>query len=120
MRALRLEHRAQVLARRLGIAYLELHRLSHLGHVTDRDRSGVAVDADEIADHEVSAAELGLELRRRLADVQPAAHEQLVALGSGRVELLDPFERRLTAELEHHVPLGPGDRERFADGPATL
>src|SRR5437762_1517643 len=94
--AFRLEHRAEILARRLRIAHLELDGLPDLGHVADRDRAGVAVDADEIADDEVAAAELGLELSSRLADVQPATHEELVALGRVRVELFDPLERGLT------------------------
>src|SRR5205085_9329503 len=45
----RFEHRTQILARRLRIANLELHGLPHLSHVADRDRAGVAVDADEVA-----------------------------------------------------------------------
>src|SRR5438874_1382297 len=116
----RLEHRTQILARRLRIAHLELDRLPYLSHVADRDRAGVAVDADEIADDEVAAAELGLELGGGLADVQPATHEQLVALGRVRVELFDALERGLTAELEHHVALGACDRERLPDRTAPL
>src|SRR2546423_13678484 len=37
----RLEHRAQIFARRLRIAHLELDGLPHLGHVADRDVGAV-------------------------------------------------------------------------------
>ncbi len=52
--------------------------------------------------------------------MEPTTHQQLVALGRGRVELLDSLERRLTAELEHHVALRAGDRKRLSDRPAAL
>src|SRR5438034_8508297 len=118
--ALWLEHRAQVLARRLGIANLELNGLPHLGHIADRDRSGVAVDPDEVADDEVAATELGLELGRGLTDVQAAPHQELIALCRRRVALLDALERRLPTELEDDVALGSCDRECLPDRPATL
>ena len=118
--ALRLEHRAQVLARRLGIANLELNGLPHLGHIADRDRARVPIDPNEVADYEVAAPELGLELGRGLTDMQAASHQELIALRRRRVELLDAFERRLPAELENDVALRPRDRERLPDRPATL
>src|SRR5438105_665550 len=118
--ALRFEHRAEILAGRLGIADLELDGLPHLGHVADRDRARIPIDADEVADHEVAATELGLELGRRLANMEAAPHQELIALGRRRVELLHALERGLPAELEDYVALRSRDRERLADGPAPL
>src|SRR5207247_2848164 len=115
--ALWLEHRSQVLARRLGIANLELNRLPHLGHVADRDRARIPIDTDEIADHEVAATELGLELGRGLANMQAAPHQELIALGRRRVELLHALERGLPPELEDYVALRSRARERPAHGP---
>src|SRR5439155_26769598 len=116
----RLEHCPQILAGRLGIANLELDGLPHLGHVADRDRARIPIDADEVADHEVAATELGLELGRRLANMQATPHQELIALGRRRVELLHALERGLPAELEDYVALRSRDRERLADGPAPL
>src|SRR5207245_10615014 len=99
---------------------LELNSLPHLGHIADRDRARVPIDPDEVADHEVAAPELGLELGRGLTDMQAASHQELIALRRPRVELLDALERRLPAALETHVALRPGDRERLPDRPTTL
>src|SRR2546426_426273 len=118
--ALVLERLAKVLARGLGVADLELDRLPHLHHVADRDRAGVAVDADEVADDEVAAAQLGLQLGRGLPDVEAAPHQELVSLARRAVELLDPFDRGLAAELEDDVLLGARYGERLADRPAAL
>src|SRR3989442_6752292 len=118
--ALVLERLAKILARGLGVADLELDRLPHLHHVADRDRADVAVDADEVADDEVAAAQLGLQLGRGLSDVEAAPHEELVSLARRAVELLDPFDRGLAAELEDDVLLGARHGERLADRPATL
>src|SRR3989442_12338038 len=118
--ALVLERLAKILARGLGVADLELNRLPDLHHVADRDRAGVAVDADEVADDEVAAAQLGLQLGRGLPDMEAAPHEELVALARRAVELLDPLDRGLAAELEYDVLLRARHGERLADRPAAL
>src|SRR2546428_5182319 len=118
--ALVLERLAKVLARGLSVADLELDRLPHLHHVADRDRAGVAVDADEVEDDDVAAAQLGLQLGRGLPDVEAAPHQELVSLARRAVELLDPFDRGLAAELEDDVLLGARHGECLADRPAAL
>src|SRR3989442_2930203 len=118
--ALVLERLAKILARGLGVADLELDRLPHLHHVADGDRAGVAVDAHEVAHDEVATAQLGLQLGRGLPDVEAAPHEELVALARRAVELLDPLDRGLAAELEDDVLLRARHGERLAHRAAAL
>src|SRR5438034_4993749 len=73
--------------------------------------------------HEIASAdraELRLPLVRGLADMETAPHQQLIALGRGRIKLLDPLYRGLATELEHDVALRASDRERLSDGAAAL
>ena len=52
--------------------------------------------------------------------MQAAPHEELIARGRRRVELLDAFHRGLAAELEDDVSLRAGDREGLPHRAASL
>src|SRR5687768_11906673 len=56
LRAVALEHDAQVRARRLRVTHLELDRLPHLDHVADRDRAGRGINANDVPDEKVALA----------------------------------------------------------------
>ena len=52
--------------------------------------------------------------------MQAAPHEELIARGRRRVELLDTLHRGLAAELEDDVSLRAGDREGLPHRAASL
>src|ERR1043166_2956080 len=73
-RAGRLKHEPQVFIGAVGVADVELDGLADADVVADRDGAGVAVEADQVADQEIAAAEGVAVFADRPADHQAALH----------------------------------------------
>ena len=111
---------AQVLVGRLGVADVELDRLAATDPVGDGQGPGPRVEADQVADQEVAAAELVAVLVDRQADEQPLLHQLLVAPAAPRSSrAAQVVERRLAADLGDDVVLPLGDDQRPADRAGT-
>src|SRR5207253_860732 len=124
--ALRLEHRAQVLARRLGIANLELNGLPHLGHIADRDRlpdrpatlrddSGRAVRSFEDRADRTLGEDLVVRDESRAARDDPARCHAADDGQTGRVlvQMIEKKVRRERVRIRQHDQHATGGTRRY-------
>ena len=114
------EQATEVFVGRVRVAHLELHGLTDVDLLADRERAGRLVDAEQVAHEEVAALEVETVLVDDEAEVQPVAHELAVFVGRRLNDLLQPIHRRLPGELVREIALGARDRERLADRAAAL
>ncbi len=114
------QERAEVLVGRGRVADVELHRLSDLESVADRDRAGAPIGADHAAHEEVAAGEGGAVLVDDDPEVEPALQQGAVLFARVGRELAQPVERGPARELLDEAAVGAGHHERPADGAAAL
>src|SRR5581483_978849 len=115
-----LQEQAEVLVGRAGVADVELHRLADADAVAEDQGAALTVQAEDVADQEVAAAERVLVLVDDQADVRALPDELLVARAQLLPELLELDRRGLATQLQDGVLVGAGDDQRLADGPAAL
>lgn len=116
----RREQRLQLLAGGGRVAHVELHGLADRDGVADRQGAALRVGAEEVADQEVPAAELGLVLVDHPADLHAAGKQRLHPGAGAAEQLLQPLHRRTTAKLVDQVAGGAGDGIGGADRAAAL
>ena len=114
------EQRPEVLVGGGGVADVELDGLADGDLLADRDRAGLAVGADHVADEEVAAAELRSVLVDDDAEVQALLEQRALLVGRARGELAESLERGPPGELADEVALRLGHDVRVADRPAAL
>jgi len=91
-RPVRSQEKMQVVACRLGIAEVELHSLTFLNDVSDRDGPGLLVRSNEVSNEEVAAFEMASMLIDYDAQVQRAMGIAAVGSSQRLEDILEPFQ----------------------------
>ena len=99
---------------------MKLHGLPGAHEITDRQHARFRVGARHSSHEKVALLKRLLVFIRRAAHMERRADEHPIVMAEIGVDLAEPFERRLAAEFDDHVGLGPRDHQRLADRPTAL
>src|SRR5205085_1503852 len=87
---IRLQQRLQILVRGVGIANVELDRLTHPNVVGDREGAALALQSHDVADQEIAPLKLALVFIDDAAYVQPCLEQLAIVRAQLLPELLQP------------------------------
>ena len=115
-----LQHRRQVLRRRVRVPKVELHQLPFLEHLADGQHPAALVHPHHVADQEVPLLRLVDQRVHHHTKEQRVLHQVPVFL----VRLLEQppqhVDRLLAVQFHQEVPVAAGDAHRLPDRPAPL
>jgi len=99
---------------------VELHSLTFLHNISDRNSSSLLIRSDEIPNQEVTPLEMTAVLIDHDSQVQRVVRVAAVGSSQRFKDVLEALQGRDSAELKNDVLLRPGDNKPFADWTAAL